>query len=74
MVKAIIITSELKRLINEFLGAELIPGCAIGNQLVYSDGSLVVETFKNDGTKGYRRLDLSGDITNIITESMGNQS
>lgn len=58
----------MRAVINEFLGAELIPACAVGNELALIDGSLVVNTFSNGDMHGYRKLNDDGDLINIIAE------
>ena len=65
---AILITEQIRNAVNEFLGAELIPTCAIGSELAYHNGNLVIKTFNNGNMHGYRTLNVGGEITNIITE------
>ena len=67
-MKSIVITERLKEVINEFLGIEFIPACAIGSKLAYQNGSLVIKSFDSDNISGWRKLDQNGDLTNIITE------
>lgn len=66
--RAILITEQIKEAINSFLGAELIPTCAIGSELCIDGGSLILRTFKDGHMEGYRKLDSDGQITNIIAE------
>lgn len=66
--KSILITEQIKKAINEFLGAELIPACAVGNELTYLDGALILKTFRSGDIEGYRKLDTNGELVNIITE------
>lgn len=73
-MKPIVITERLREVVNEFLGTEFIPPCAIGNELAYMDGSLVVKTFGNTGMNGWRRLGEDGEITNIIAEFFTNHA
>lgn len=68
MCKTILITKQLKEIANEFLGAELIPACAIGGELALINGNLILKTFREGNIHGYRRLDQSGNIINIIKE------
>lgn len=56
------------KVVNDFLGIELIPACAIGNELTYHDGSLVIKTFRSGKVRGWRKLETSGEVTNIISE------
>lgn len=67
--KPIHITEQIKEAINEFLGAELIPACAVGGQLCYVDGNLILKTFRMGKYEGYRKLENTGQLVNIIMES-----
>mgnify|MGYP006863481009 CR=1 FL=1 len=67
-MRSIIITDRLKEMINGFLGAEMIPECAIGSELTYLDGDLIVKTFQAGKTTGYRKLTSAGELVNIIAE------
>lgn len=69
MTKSVIITENLRDTVNGYLDAEFIPACAVGNELVYVEGNLIMKTFNNNGMNGYRKMDELGQIINIITES-----
>lgn len=66
--RSILITEQIKNAINDFLGTELIPICAIGNEMTFMDGNLMIRTFTNEQMQGWRKLDADGEITNIIGE------
>ena len=65
---SILITEQIQELVNTFLGTEMIPNCAVGNELAYINGNLVLKTFTEGTFQGYRQLCASGDLINIIKE------
>ena len=65
---SILITEQIRELVNEFLGTEMIPNCAVGNELAYINGNLVLKTFTKDAIHGYRQLCANGELINIIKE------
>lgn len=58
----------MRTAINDFLGYEFIPACAIGNEMACINGNLVIKTFHREEMHGYRKLALDGEVVNIITE------
>lgn len=66
--KTILVTKHLRDIVNEFMGLEFIPECAIGKEMAFMDGSLIMKTFSKGLMKGYRSLNADGEVTNVITE------
>jgi hypothetical protein len=63
-----VITRELRENINNYVGKELIPSCAIGNPIFFDNGNIIFETFDQDGVSGARMLTQDGEIINLIQE------
>lgn len=56
--------------VNSLLGMEFIPKCAVGEQLSFVEGNLILRSFSMDGLQGWRRLDGRGDIVNAIASGL----
>lgn len=68
--KTVLITEELRKIINNFVKLELVPACAVGNELYYVNGSLVIKTFNSNGLIGTRIVDPLGQVINVIAEKI----
>ena len=66
--KTVIITESLRTAINKYFEMEVVPKCAIGNDIVMNNGDIHFETFRVDNMIGKRVLRRDGRLFTYFVE------